>query len=393
MTDWQIEAGKYFFNSNKRLPITLVEGRGTIVIDDTGKQYLDFFGGPAVTSLGHSHPVVTQAIAEQAGKLLYYSNAVYTVPQVQLAKLLIENSCLDRVYFCNSGAEAVEGAIKLARKYGKEKKDGAFEIICADNAFHGRTITTVTAGGTARYKEPFGPLPPGFVHVPFNDIDAIKEATTHDTLAVLLEPVQGEGGVWPADEPYMKSVRDWCDENGLLLILDEVQTGIGRCGALFAYELYGIEPDIMTLAKGLGSGVPVGAFLAKEHVNVFTPGDHGSTYGGNPLCTNVAYNVVKYALENNLSAEVARKGEYLTQRLRGLQDRYPIITDVRGTGLLQAIQFDSDIAEAVNVACVERGLIANNVRPNALRLAPPLTVSEEELDQAIDIIETVIKEL
>jgi acetylornithine/N-succinyldiaminopimelate aminotransferase len=291
----------------------------------------------------------------------------------------------------NSGAEANEGALKLARKWGKMHKDGAYEVIAAENSFHGRTLQAVTAGGTERYKAPFAPLPAGFVHVPFNDVDAIKRATNDNTVAVFLEPIQGEGGIIVPDDDYLKRVRAWCSERNILLILDEVQTGCGRTGALFAYQLFGAEPDILTLGKGLGGGVPISAFLAKEHAAVFTPGDHGTTYGGEPLTTRVAYEVMSYMIKNDLPAQVAERGTIVERRLRSLLDRCAHVTSIRGKGLMWAIEFSSDIGERVTQDALHNGLIVNNVRPNAVRLAPPLTISEEELEEGLAILEHVIE--
>jgi acetylornithine/N-succinyldiaminopimelate aminotransferase len=389
-TDWRQLEAKYFLNTAKHLPLTIVRGQGTHVWDDDGKEYLDFYGGPSTVNIGHSHPVLVEALIEQAKTLIHITGTIYSIPQVNLAQLLIENSCLDRLFFCNSGAEANEGAMKLARKWGKLHRNGAYEIICALNAFHGRTLACITATGTERYKAPFTPLPEGYVHVPFNDVEAIKKATNEKTVAVMLEPVQGEGGVNVPDDDYLRLVRRWCDEQGILLILDEVQTGIGRLGTLFAYQLFGAEPDIMTIAKGMGSGVPIGAFLAKEHCAVFEPGDHGSTFGGNPLMTHAAYAVCKYVIDNDIPGQAAAKGRYLERKLRALEDRFSFVTEVRGKGLLWAMEFDREIGEQVDLACLADGLIANNVRPNALRLCPPLTVSEEELDQAVAILERVL---
>ncbi|MGQ9573136.1 MAG: aspartate aminotransferase family protein [Dehalococcoidia bacterium] len=393
MTDWQELEKRYHLSTFKRQPVTLVRGQGVRVWDDQGREYLDFVAGIASVSLGHCHPVVVSALAEQGSTLLQVSNLVYSVPQLRLAELLVENSCLDRVFFCNSGAEAIEGAIKLARKWGKERRDGAYEIICTINAFHGRTLTTLTASGTEKYKLPYLPLPPGFVHVPYNNVEAIRGATGGKTCAVLLEPIQGEGGVNVPSDDYLCQVRAWCDEAGILLILDEVQTGIGRTGSLFAYQQYGAEPDIMCLAKGLAGGVPIGAFLAKEHCAVFAPGDHGSTFGGNPLCTHVGYSVLKYIIENDVPGQVAKKGQHLERHLRSLADRHPIVTEVRGRGLLWAIELDGELAEQAVGVCLEEGLIANNVKPTALRLMPPLVVSEEELDRAVEIVDKVLGEL
>jgi acetylornithine/N-succinyldiaminopimelate aminotransferase len=391
MTDWQAKEAKYFIRAGKRMDLLAVRGEGTHLYDDHGKEYLDFFGGPATISLGHSHPVIVNAIIEQAQQLIHVSNQFYSIPQVQLAELLVQHSCFDRVYFMNSGAEANEGALKLARKWGKEKKAGAYEFISADNAFHGRTLQMITAGGTERYKAPFSPLPEGFVHVPFNDIDAVKRATSSKTVGIFMEPIQGEGGINVPDDDYFKQLRAWCDEQNILLIFDEVQTGCGRVGELFAYQLYGVEPDIMTLGKGIGGGVPLSAFLAKEHAAVFTPGDHGSTYGGEPLTTRVGYEVMKYIIDNDIPAKVKRDGETVARRLGSLVDRCPHVTEARGKGLMWAIEFTSDIGERVTNAALANGLIVNNVRPNAVRLAPPLTITEEELEQGLAILEHVVE--
>jgi len=390
-TDWREKEAKYFMRTGKRMDLLAVRGDGTRIWDDAGKEYLDFFGGPATISLGHCHPVITDALIDQAQQLIHVSNQFYSLPQLKLAELLIEHSCFDRVYFMNSGAEANEGALKLARKWGKEKKDGAYEIICAENAFHGRTLQMITAGGTERYKAPFSPLPEGFVHVPFNDVDAVKRATTSKTVAIFMEPIQGEGGINVPDENYFPDLRAWCDERGILLIFDEVQTGCGRLGTLFGYEYFGAEPDIMTLGKGIGGGVPLSAFLAKEHCAVFTPGDHGSTYGGEPLTTRVGYEVMTYIIDNDIPAQAAKKGELVERRLHSLQDRFPNVASIRGAGLMWAVQFTSDIGERITNAALSNGLILNNVRPNAVRIVPPLTVTEEELEQGLAILEHVIE--
>jgi len=392
MTDWRAKEAKYFMHPGRRMNLLTVRGEGAHLWDEDGKQYLDFFGGPATVNLGHSHPVIVNALIDQAQKLIHVSTQFYSIPQVQLAELLIENSCFDRVFFMNSGAEANEGALKLARKWGKEHKQGAYEIISAFDAFHGRTLQTITAGGTERYKTPFTPLPEGFVHVPFNDVDAVKRATTGKTVGVFMEPIQGEGGIIVPDDDYFKQLREWCDEQNLLLIFDEVQTGCGRLGTLFAYELFGAEPDIMTLGKGIGGGVPLSAFLAKEHAAVFTPGDHGSTYGGEPLTTRVGYEVMKFMIDTNLPAEAARKGKIVERRLNSLVDRFPNVTAVRGKGLMWAVQFTGDIGERLTNDALANGLILNNVRPNAVRIVPPLTVTDEDLEQGLAILEHVIEQ-
>jgi acetylornithine/N-succinyldiaminopimelate aminotransferase len=376
--------------TGRRMPVVVARGEGTRVWDDQGKQYLDFFGGPAVHSLGHCHPVLVKAIEEQARTLIHVSNAVYSIPQLKLAQLLIDNSCFDRVYFPNSGAEANEAAIKLVRKWGRERKNGATDIIAATDSFHGRTIAAVTATGTPRYSQPFGPLPGGFIHVPFDDVEALQQATTPQTCAIMLEPIQGEGGVNVPNPSYFPAVRKWCDDNNILLVADEVQTGMCRTGPLFAYQGMDFEPDVMTLAKGLGGGVPVAAILAKESCAVFTPGDHGSTYGGNPLMTAAALAVTQYMIDNDMQSQVERSSAYLVGKLEALKAKQPAITHIRGKGLLLAVGFANEIAEKVTLDCLANGLIGNNVRPNAFRLAPPLTVSNAEIDEAVAIIEKAV---
>ena len=303
-SDWIDVEKKYYAQTVRRQPVVIVRGQGAEVWDADGKQYLDFVAGWAVNQLGHSHPVITQAIADQAATLIQTSNQFYTVPQLQLAEILIENSCLDLVFFGNSGAEAVEGAMKLARRYGKLHRDGAYEIITALNSFHGRTQATVAATGQPHYQENFAPLLPGFVHVDYNDVEAVMNATTDSTAAVMVEPVQGEAGVVIPDHDYLQRLREWCDQQGILLILDEVQTGMGRLGSLFGYQEYGVEPDVMTLAKGLGYGVPIGAFLSKAHCQALVPGDHGSTFGGNALTTAAAFAGTQYLIDNDIPGRV-----------------------------------------------------------------------------------------
>ncbi len=393
MSNWPELESRYMMHTVERVPVTLVRGEGAWVWDDTGRKYLDFVGGWAVNSLGHCHPVVAQAIAQQAHTLIQASNQFYTIPQLQLAELLVRNSCLDKVFFSNSGAEANEGAVKLARRYGQRYLKGAYEVISTFSSFHGRTLSMVAATGQAKFQEPYIPLPAGFVNVAYNDIEAIREATTDRTCAVMLEPVQGEGGVnLPADD-YLAAVREWCDQKGILLILDEIQTGIGRLGTLFAYEQYGIEPDIMTLAKGLGSGVPIGAILAKERASVFVPGEHGSTFGGNPLVCAAAYAVVKFILDNDICGNVRKVGQYLFDGLEGLRRKYPGITEVRGRGLLLAVEFDGDIAGSVLSACLDGGLLVNRLKPNALRLMPPLIIGQAEVDEALTILDRAISSI
>ena len=386
-TDWKEIESRYYMFVVRRQPVVIVRGEGTRVWDDDGKEYLDFTAGWAVNNVGHSNPVVADAIAEQARTLLQTSNQFYTVPQLELAQILVDNSALDRVFICNSGAEANEGAIKLARKYGKVNRGGAYEIITALNSFHGRTMMNVAATGQPHYQEIFQPIPVGCTHVPFDDVEAIKNATTDNTVAVMLEPVQGEGGVNIPSPGYLAQVRRWCDENGLLLIFDEVQTGLGRLGTLFGYEAFGVEPDIMTLAKALGGGVPIGAFLAKESACAFEPGDHGSTFGGNALTCAAAYASTRYIVDNDLSGRAAEMGGYLEQGLNRVKGDHEFVTEVRGMGLLWALQFNSDLTPAVVPALNEAGLLTNPMRPNAIRLMPPLTVTTGEIDEAMERLE------
>tara|TARA_Y100000590_G_scaffold441551_1_gene568457 strand:+ start:28660 stop:29844 length:1185 start_codon:yes stop_codon:yes gene_type:complete len=394
VSDWiEIEKQYYMFCA-RRQPVTIVRGSGTRVWDDSEKEYLDFTAGWASDSLGHCHPVMVDAITNQANTLLQTSNQFYTLPQLDLAKLLVENSCLDKVFFCNSGAEANEGAIKLARKYGKENLKGAFEIITADNSFHGRTMTTVSATGNVHYQENFLPVTPGFIHVPFNNIEAIKENTGKNTCAVMLEPIQGEGGVNVPDPNFLQQVRSWCDENNILLILDEVQTGMGRLGKLFGYELYGVEPDVITLAKGMGGGVPIGAFLTKDHCDVLRPGDHGSTFGGNPLTCAAAFACCNFIVENDLSKYVTQIGSELKNGLHSIaSNNESFIKEVRGEGLLIAVELSEDVSGDLVAACNNQGLLLNPVRPNAVRFMPPLNVSKDDVALGLSRFEDAIKSL
>jgi acetylornithine/N-succinyldiaminopimelate aminotransferase len=391
MTDWPEIEKKYLMRTFEkvRVPVVLVRGKGARVWDDKGRKYLDFVGGWAVNCLGHSHPVMVKALTDQAKKLIHTSNQFYTVPQLQLAELLVKNSCLQRVFFGNSGLEANEGAIKLARRYGKLKLNGAYEVITAIGSFHGRSLALTAATGQESFQAPYLPLPPGFINVKYNDIEAIQAATTEKTCAVMLELIEAEGGVNIPDVDYIKKVRQWCDSRAILLILDEIQTGIGRLGSLFGYQLYDIEPDIMTLAKGLAGGVPIGAFLAKENASVFAPGDHGGTFCGNPLACAVGFAVMKYVIANDIPGHAAAVGKYLIAKLEGLKKKYAFITEVRGRGLLLAVEFHGEIGQEVLMACLANGLLVNKVKPNAIRLIPPLIIGNQEVDEAITILDKV----
>ncbi len=386
------QAGRCLMQTYGRLPLALVRGEGAYVWDAAGRRYLDFVSGLAVNGLGHCHPRVVEAIRAQAGVLIHCSNLYHIEPQVRLAGLLIENSALDRVFFCNSGAEAVETAIKLARKCAKKRHGPErYEIITALQSFHGRTLAAIAATGQPKYQQGFEPLPPGFSYVPFNDLDALRAAVGEHTCAVMLEPVQGEGGVNVAAPDYLPGVRALCDELGLLLILEEVQTGIGRTGRFFAHEHYGITPDIMSLAKSLGAGFPIGAALAREDVAAaFTPGDHASTFGGNPLACAAATAAVETILESGFLDQVTQTAGYFRRRLEELRARFPVIREVRGLGMLIGAELNRDAAKAVQGRCQESGLLINAIGDRILRFLPPLTVTTAEVDAAVDILTTAL---
>jgi acetylornithine/N-succinyldiaminopimelate aminotransferase len=389
-----IETEKQFYMGTvRRQPVVIERGQGTRVWDTDGKEYLDFTAGWAVDCLGHSAPVMVEAISKQAATLIQTSNQFYTLPQLQLVEWLVKNSCLDKVFLCNSGAEANEGAIKLARKYGRDNRNGAVEIITAIDSFHGRTTGALAATGNANYQANFLPLMTGFVHVPFGDIDAIKAATNEGTCAVMLEPVQGEGGVISPPDGYLKAVRQWCDEQGILLILDEIQTGVGRLGTMWGYEQFDIEPDVMTIAKAMGGGVPIGAFLCKDACDVLRPGDHGSTYGGNALTCAASYAVLNHVKEEGLVEHGRLMGERLKGKLEEVKARHETtIREVRGMGLLLAVEFHEPISGELVTSCNAGGLLLNPVRPTAVRFMPPLNISESEVDIAVDRFERSLED-
>ncbi|MDH4100158.1 MAG: acetylornithine transaminase [Nitrospirota bacterium] len=384
---------KYLMNTYNRFPVALTKGRGTQVFDIDGRKYLDFMAGIAVNNLGHCHPKVTVAIQKQAQRLLHVSNYFQIEQQTTLARLLVENSFADKVFFCNSGAEANEAAIKLARRWSKEKhgphKHG---IITALQSFHGRTLGAITATGQEKFHKGFEPLVPGFSYVPFGDASALEAAVTDDTCAILLEPIQGEGGVIVPPADYFRKVRRLCDEKKLVLIFDEVQTGMGRTGKLFAYEQFGITPDIMTLAKALGNGVPIGATLATDEVATgFVPGTHASTFGGNPLVCAAAIATIETILEDGLVLENCRRmGAYFTKQLHALKKKHPIIREIRGMGLLLGLLLDGEGAGIVG-KCLDAGVIINCTSGNVLRFVPPLTVTEQEIDEVIGTLDEVLK--
>ncbi len=390
------ESSKYLMSTYKQFPVVFKKGRGMILWGTDGKEYLDFIGGIAVNVLGHCHPRHVVAIQKQAQKLIHVSNLYHNEYQIMLAKLLVENSFADKVFFSNSGAEANEAAIKLARKYAKKiHGNSVYEIITAYKSFHGRTIAAISATGQSKFQKGFEPLLKGFKYVSYNDIQSLKESISENTGAIMLEPIQGEGGVIVPSHDYLKQVRELCDKHGIVLILDEVQTGIGRTGKLFAYEHFDIKPDIVTLAKALGGGVPIGATIAKEEVaRSFDIGSHASTFGGNPLACAAATTTLETILEDGIIlSECTRLGNYFKNSLLKLKNKFPqIIVDVRGIGLLLGIEITSECDQVVK-ACFERGVLINCVSGNTLRFAPPLIVSVDDIDRLLDILTGALERL
>ena len=382
---------QYVMNTYNRLPVALVKGKGNYVWDADGKKYLDFFSGLAVDNLGHSHPRILHALATQAQKLIHVSNVFAIDQQAKLAELLVKNSFGDKVFFCNSGAEANEGAVKLARKYSKKKfGDHKYEVITMKNSFHGRTLAMMTATGQEKYQKGFEPLMPGFKYAEFGNISSLREVVSDATCAVLVEPIQGEGGVQIPPKDYFRTLRDFCHEKKLLLILDEVQVGIGRTGKLFAYEHFGIQPDMMTLAKALASGLPIGALVARDFVaEAFQPGDHASTFGGNPLVTAVGCATLETILEDKLLPHTQEVGDYFIKQLKQMAVECPTIQEVRGLGLILAIDLDQP-ARPIVLKCLEKGFLINAVQEKTLRILPSLVVTKKEIDEALKILKEVL---
>ena len=374
-------------NTYSRFPLVLEKGEGCYVFDKDGNKYLDFVAGIAVNSLGHGNEKLVSAITRQAENLIHVSNLYWSQPQILLAEKLTNHSVFDKAFFCNSGAEAVEGSLKLARKYASKYHPERFEIISMKDSFHGRTFGAITATGQIKYQKGLAPLLPGITHVAYNDIESLKTAVNKKTCAVILEPVQGEGGIHPADEEYLSQVRELCDSNDIVLIFDEIQCGAGRTGTFFAFDQYGAAPDIVTLAKGIAGGVPMGVILAKDkYAAAFPPGDHASAFGGNPLAAAAANVVVDELLYNGLLDHVKSAGEYLTAKLEALRAEMPEkILDVRGFGLMQGIELAGSAAPVIN-KCIENNLLLVNAGSNVIRFVPPLIVSEAEIDQMAYIL-------
>lgn len=384
---------KYYMNTfGARTPVCFEYGKGMKLYDSEGREYTDMLAGIAVNALGHSHPALVEAVKSQAEKLIHCSSLYYIESQATLAKVLAENSCCDRVFFSNSGAEANEGAIKLARIYFKKKGLAEkYGIITLKKSFHGRTLTTVAATGQEKYQKPYAPLIPGFKHVALNDPDALEAAIDDNTCAIMMEPVQGESGVYPADIQYIKAVRKLCDEKGLLLIFDEIQTGVGRTGKLFAYQHFGVEPDIFTLAKALAGGVPIGALCAKEQVaSAFEPGDHGSTFGGNPLACAAGLAVMKTVLEEDISGHAREMGEYFKKELEKLAKKQSIIAEVRGLGLMIGVQLKENKAVEVKNRLFDKGFLVGSIGPDIVRLLPPLIIEKNDVDVFVEAFASVL---
>ena len=387
-------ADKYMFKTYARFPLTLVRGDGCRVWDEDGKEYLDFVGGIAVCALGHSSPIVSKALEHQSKELVHVSNLYYTRPQTELARLLVENSFADRVFFCNSGAEANEAAIKLARRYANEKFGPQRHLIISmEDSFHGRTMATLSATGQEKIKAGYNPLLEGFTFVPFNDLESLDRALDESVCAVMLEPIQGEGGVVVPDADYLKGVKALCQDREALLIFDEVQVGMGRTGKLFAHEHYGITPDIMTLAKALGNGLPIGAMLAIEELsNAFGAGSHATTFGGTPLVTAVSKAVVTSLLEDGWIDHCRVVGDYFKERLEELVKKYDFIKEVRGQGLILGVEMMIPGAAVVKTM-MEKGFLINCTQEKILRFIPPLIVEKEEIDLLVETLENVLDQL
>ncbi len=384
-----------FVNNYIRYPAVMVKGEGCLLTADDGNQYLDFLSGIAVCSLGHCHPAVTAAIQQQAAELVHVSNLYYTKPQTELAEMLIANSFGDKVFMCNSGAEANEAAIKLARIHSPK---GRYQILSLEGSFHGRTLATVAATGQPKFHQGFEPLPEGFVHLPFGELDELEKNITESTCAIMCEPIQGESGVRPLPLEYLQAIRKLCDKHGLLLIFDEVQTGIGRCGTLFAYEQYGVVPDIMTLAKALGNGMPIGAMVTTAELDdSLVPGTHASTFGGNPVAAAAGVAVMKTMLADGFLAGVQQRGKYLQNKLLGLVPRYPeLLSGTRGAGMLQALVLtEQGVTKGTDIVntMFSRGILINFAGNSALRFAPPLIATEQEIDKVVAALADVLGEL
>ena len=384
----------YLMNTYSRFPATFVYGKGSWIYDEKGNAYLDFTSGIAVNVLGHSHPRLVEAIKDQAEKLIHCSNLFWNRPQMELAELLSKNTFGGKVFFANTGTEANEAAIKIARKYGKKKSEKKYKILSAHNSFHGRTLGSLTATGQPKYQKPFEPLVPGFEYFEFNNIEDLRKKMSEDVCAVFLEPIQGESGIVPATKEFLEGARKLCDEYDALLVFDEVQCGMGRTGKLFAYQKYGVVPDVLTTAKGLGGGVPIGAVIVNERADVLEPGDHGTTFGGNPLACRAGVTVIKELTKEGFLEEVEEKGNYLMKKLQEMKEEFDLVADVRGMGLMIGIQFKEEVNNReIATKCFENKLLVVPAGNNTVRFLPPLTVEYGEIDLAVETLKKVLREI
>jgi acetylornithine/N-succinyldiaminopimelate aminotransferase len=394
LTESLVDTGsKYLMNTYKYYPIVIDKGEGCYLWDTDGKKYLDFVAGIAVNSLGYANQDYIAHLTEQLKKFCHCSNLYYNAPQIELAKTLVTHSCFDKVFFCNSGAEAVESSLKLARKYGKKAhNDECFEIISMKNSFHGRTMGAISATGQRKYQKGLEPLLQGIKFAEFNNIDSVKELISNKTCAIIVEPIQGEGGILPADNDFLQELRKICTQNDIVLIYDEVQCGIGRTGYLFAYEIFGIQPDVIALAKGLGGGFPIGAMMAVSKIaEAFEPGDHASTFGGNPMACTAGLCVLDNLINKNLLQNVKIQGEYLRKKLEEMKSHFDIIKDIRGIGLMQGIELDFPVSDIIK-KCMNKGLLLIGAGANVIRFVPSLIVGKKEIDEAFKILYEVMRE-
>ncbi|WP_294467903.1 aspartate aminotransferase family protein [uncultured Anaerofustis sp.] len=380
-------------NTYGRIPVVFDKGEGVYLYDDKGNKYLDFVAGIAVNALGYNDEGLNNALNEQMKKFYHVSNLYYTKPNVEAAKLLVDNSKLDRVFFCNSGAEATEAALKLSRLYAYKFKNKETKIIAMKNSFHGRTFGSITATGQLKYQKGLGPILPDVTHVDFMDFEALEKEARSGACGIILEPVQGEGGIRPATKEFLQKVRNLCDELDILLIFDEVQCGIGRSGYLFAYEYFDVVPDVVAMAKGLGGGFPIGAILVSEDkAKGFEPGNHASTFGGNTLASTASKYVINKILNEGILDNVKEQGKYLKSKLEGLKEKYPFISDVRGVGLMLGMELDFPVSDIINKA-LEKGLLLLNSGTNIIRFVPPLIISKEDIDKCIEILDSILSEV
>lgn len=391
MNNWIERGEKVVMKTYSQFPLIYKEGNGVVVKDDTGKEYIDFVSGIAVNCLGYNNEKYNTAVIKQLSKFNHCSNLYWNKPSIEVAEILVENSDLDKVFYCNSGAEANEAAIKLARKYAKKfKHEEAVEIISMKQSFHGRTIAAITATGQTKYQKGLSPLLPGIKYAEFNDFESVEKLVSEKTCAIMIEPIQGEGGIIPAKKEFLQNVRKLCSKQNIVLIFDEVQCGVGRTGELFAYQCYEVAPDIVTLAKGLGGGLPIGAMLAKDKIaEGFEPGDHASTFGGNPVVCSGSKVILNELLNNGLLQHIKEVGEYLAKKLKDLQLKHSCITDIRGFGLMQGIEVDYNIKDIVTKA-MENGLLLVGAGKNVIRFVPPLIITKDEVNKGITILDSVM---